>query len=134
MLNLSRVQKNVSASAALREKQRRRCAMGIRVAAMKRSGIEDDHDYSNNYPEYATLLPGYGQIVGWAGFICPPFQGLQAIPAWADKACPPYKIIILSINPRFPGIGGRRGAVVPEEARQIVDTVFLVNLFLRFSE
>ena len=38
------------------------------------------------------------QIVGWAGFICPPFECLQVIPAWADKACPPYEIIILSIN------------------------------------
>ena len=28
-------------------------------------------------------------IVEWAGFICPPFQCLQAIPAWAVKACPP---------------------------------------------
>ena len=37
-------------------------------------------------------------IVEWAGFICPPFQCLQLIPAWADKAYPPYKIIILSIN------------------------------------
>ena len=37
-------------------------------------------------------------IVGWAGFICPPFQCLHALPAWAVKACPPYKMIILSIN------------------------------------
>ena len=37
-------------------------------------------------------------IVGWAGFICPPFQCVPVIPAWADKACPLDKIIILSIS------------------------------------
>ena len=31
-----------------------------RVAAMKRSVIEDGKRHSDNAPEYATLLPGYG--------------------------------------------------------------------------
>ena len=42
------------------EKQERRRAMGIRVAAMKRSVIEDGRRDLANDPEYASLLPGYG--------------------------------------------------------------------------
>ena len=42
------------------EKQERRRAMGIRVAAMKRSVIEDGRRHLANDPEYASLLPGYG--------------------------------------------------------------------------